>query len=124
MPLTAKGTEILSAMQKEYGAEGERVFYASRNAGVISGVDSEYELEGKSVFNLDNMAEQIASLGSEAKRLAERLDMDTGRQSRKFPGYTLAELKKIVAEGVTNMRTLDTIEKIKEEILNREAETK
>lgn len=41
MPLTAKGTEILSNMDKEYGAEkGKRVFYASRNAGTISGVDS------------------------------------------------------------------------------------
>lgn len=80
MPLTAKGTEILSAMQKEYGEkEGERVFYASRNAGVVSGVDSEYELTGKSVFNLDNMAEQISSLGSEAKRLAERMDAWNGR---------------------------------------------
>lgn len=75
MPLTAKGNDILEAMRKEYGKEeGERIFYASRNSGVISGVDSEYELEGKSVFNLDNMAEQISSLGSEAKRLAERMD--------------------------------------------------
>lgn len=40
MPLTAKGEEILAAMQKEYGAEkGKQVFYASRNAGKISGVD-------------------------------------------------------------------------------------
>lgn len=42
MPLTAKGEEILSSMKKEYGSEhGERVFYASKNAGVISGVDSD-----------------------------------------------------------------------------------
>lgn len=74
MPLTAKGNEIMEAMKKSYGAEGERIFYASRNAGVINGVDSEYELEGKSVFNLDAMAEQIASLSTEAKRLAERMD--------------------------------------------------
>ena len=41
MPLTAKGEKIKGAMQKEYGAEkGERVFYASKNAGTISGVDS------------------------------------------------------------------------------------
>jgi hypothetical protein len=40
MPLTEKGTEIKKAMESEYGPEkGERVFYASRNAGKISGVD-------------------------------------------------------------------------------------
>jgi hypothetical protein len=42
MPLTAKGNKIMSAMQKEYGAEkGKRVFYASRNKGTITGVDPE-----------------------------------------------------------------------------------
>lgn len=41
MPLTEKGSEILSNMKKEYGVEkGESVFYASRNAGAISGVDA------------------------------------------------------------------------------------
>lgn len=41
MPLTAKGTKIKEAMQQEYGEEkGERVFYASKNAGKITGVDS------------------------------------------------------------------------------------
>ena len=41
MPLTAKGTEIKSAMEKEYGnKKGEEVFYASKNAGKISGVDA------------------------------------------------------------------------------------
>lgn len=40
MPLTPKGEEIMSAMQKQYGAEkGKSVFYASKNAGKISGVD-------------------------------------------------------------------------------------
>jgi hypothetical protein len=41
MPLTAKGEEIKSAMEKQYGAEkGEEVFYASKNAGTITGVDA------------------------------------------------------------------------------------
>lgn len=40
MPLTKKGAVIKRAMDKEYGPEkGERVFYASRNAGKITGVD-------------------------------------------------------------------------------------
>ena len=38
MPLTKKGTKILAAMKKEYGAEkGKRVFYASQNKGTIKG---------------------------------------------------------------------------------------
>ena len=39
MPLTPKGRKIKRAMQYQYGAkEGERVFYASANAGTIKGV--------------------------------------------------------------------------------------
>jgi hypothetical protein len=42
VPLTEKGSKIMSAMKKEYGAKkGEQVFYASRNAGKIKGVDPE-----------------------------------------------------------------------------------
>jgi len=38
MPLTKKGTKILAAMKKEYGAgKGKRVFYASQNKGTIKG---------------------------------------------------------------------------------------
>lgn len=41
MPLTKKGQEILANMKEHYGAEeGERVFYASKNAGKIKGVDT------------------------------------------------------------------------------------
>jgi hypothetical protein len=40
MPLTKKGKEILSNMQKEYGTKkGEQVFYASKNKGKIKGVE-------------------------------------------------------------------------------------
>lgn len=40
MPLTKKGEKIKKAMTKEYGAkEGEKVFYASKNAGKIEGVE-------------------------------------------------------------------------------------
>ena len=38
MPLTAKGSTILSHMMKEYGAKkGKMVFYASQNKGTIKG---------------------------------------------------------------------------------------
>lgn len=40
MPLTSKGSKIMKAMKKEYGTKkGERVFYASANAGRIKGVE-------------------------------------------------------------------------------------
>lgn len=40
MPLTAKGSKIMSAMVKEYGAKkGKSVFYASANKGKIKGVE-------------------------------------------------------------------------------------
>jgi hypothetical protein len=41
MPLTKKGEEILSAMEKTYGnkKKAEQVLYASKNAGKITGID-------------------------------------------------------------------------------------
>jgi hypothetical protein len=42
MPLTKKGAKIKAAMSKQYGADkGEKVFYASKNAGRISGVEAD-----------------------------------------------------------------------------------
>jgi hypothetical protein len=40
MPLTKKGQTILSAMTAKYGAKkGQRVFYASINAGTVRGAE-------------------------------------------------------------------------------------
>jgi hypothetical protein len=40
MPLNKKGTKIMKAMKKEYGAKtGKKVFYASKNKGTIKGVE-------------------------------------------------------------------------------------
>ena len=40
MPLTRKGRKIMTAMHEQYGKDkGDRVFYASRNAGTITGVE-------------------------------------------------------------------------------------
>jgi hypothetical protein len=48
MPLTGKGEEIMRNMKREYGEkEGERNFYASKNAGTISGVD---QIKGSEMF--------------------------------------------------------------------------
>ena len=40
MPLTSKGTKIMSSMTKQYGSakKGKQVFYASASAGKIKGV--------------------------------------------------------------------------------------
>ena len=59
MPLTEKGEEIKSNMEKEYGPEkGEEVFYASKNAGTVSGVDA-FPIDdlGKSVLHAVDAAE-------------------------------------------------------------------
>ena len=38
-PLTKKGEEVMRAMKRSYGdMQGERIFYASENAGKITGV--------------------------------------------------------------------------------------
>ena len=42
MPLTAKGEDILSAMEREYGeSKGKSVFFASKAAGKITGTDEQ-----------------------------------------------------------------------------------
>jgi hypothetical protein len=41
MPLTSKGEEILSNLEKEYGAEkGKEVLYAGKNKGTFTGIDA------------------------------------------------------------------------------------
>lgn len=43
MPLTKKGTKIISKMKKEYGAKkGKQVFYASISKGRITGAEKKY----------------------------------------------------------------------------------
>jgi hypothetical protein len=40
MPLTTKGVKLIKKFKQEYGSKkGEKVFYASKNAGKIKGVD-------------------------------------------------------------------------------------
>jgi len=47
MPLTKKGSKIMSAMKDQYGEKkGEQVFYASKNAGKLKGVDKPKKRSG------------------------------------------------------------------------------
>ena len=48
MPLTEKGKKIKARMKKTYGANAERVFYASRNKGTITGVDKPRKSKNRS----------------------------------------------------------------------------
>lgn len=44
MPLTEKGSKIMSAMKEQYGVKkGKQVFFASKNKGKIKGVDDRKE---------------------------------------------------------------------------------
>lgn len=48
MPLTNKGSKILSAMRKEYGKKkGTSVFYASINKGKVKGAEKRSGSRGK-----------------------------------------------------------------------------
>ena len=72
MPLTEKGSEILHAMEKEYGTEkGKQVFYASKNKGTISGVDS---------------AARIDAIMEGCERLHKRLDAMVRHDGGDAPG--------------------------------------
>jgi hypothetical protein len=77
VPLTEKGEKIKSAMQNQYGSEaGERVFYASKNAGKITGVD-DVQHTGFSA----GLAEPVKKLVSECDSLATRIDAFEQRKS-------------------------------------------
>lgn len=61
MPLTAKGEEIKSAMQEEYGGKkGEEVFYASKNKGTVTGVDAMAEKNDEPKYNAEAVQKEIS----------------------------------------------------------------
>jgi hypothetical protein len=64
MPLTAKGAEIKSAMEKTYGSEkkAEQVLYASKNAGKITGIDSS---------KLDALCDAAETFGNRANMMCD-----------------------------------------------------
>ena len=51
MSLTPKGEKIKRKMKETYGANAERVFYASKNKGTIKGVDKAKKPKKRSTRN-------------------------------------------------------------------------
>jgi len=61
MPMTPKGSKIMSAMMKQYGAKkGESVFYASKNKGTIKGVEGHSGAK-KSIAVMNAIGRRLAS---------------------------------------------------------------
>jgi hypothetical protein len=63
MPLSTKGSKIMSAMQRKYGAEkGERVFYGAKSKGTISGVEKRRS-GGKPQFGAQRRLKRAGRIG-------------------------------------------------------------
>jgi hypothetical protein len=61
MPLSSKGQEILSNLDKEYGAEkGKQVLYAGKNKGTFTGIDA--------------VADAVSAMCDSVDKLAARFD--------------------------------------------------
>lgn len=71
------------------------------------------------------MMDSAIAVADQARADAQmcKLDMDTGKQNRRYPGYTTAELKKMVAEieAGKSSRTRQNADDLRQEIRNREA---
>lgn len=79
MPLTEKGSEILSNMEKEYGTEkGKEVFYASRNKGTISGVDE----GGEGFLTLEPKEGEFLTLPVQDEADAPKTELDIAKAIR------------------------------------------
>ena len=93
MPLTDKGETIKGAMAKEYGPEkGERVFYASKNAGTISGVDDTTSL-------MDRLKSRFDEITDEVNKISQRCDDLCAQDDRSAEEHALAaEFHKAEAE--------------------------
>lgn len=82
MPLTAKGTKIMASMKSQYGEkEGERVFYASKNAGKLTGVDDDAQHMGITAAE----AEPVKKLVAECDALSARMDAFENRGNQRKP---------------------------------------
>jgi hypothetical protein len=65
VPLTAKGEEIKSALEKEYGEKaGERVLYAGKNKGTFTGIDADTMMRlADAINNLQQRFDAMYSRG-------------------------------------------------------------
>jgi len=70
MPLTDKGSKIMSAMKSEYGPEkGENVFYGAKNKGTISGVDDHDSMAQQ---RFDDLVDKVHGLGRRCDAIEAR----------------------------------------------------
>ena len=85
MPLTSKGEEIKSNMEKEYGPKkGDQVLYASKNAGSISGIDAGMDL-GDQTATGGGFAFPRAQLQKSEPKIREPLTSVTGADADAAP---------------------------------------
>lgn len=122
MPLTAKGSEILANMRKEYGEKkGESVFYASRNAGKISGVDRSDEWSDearkkaaearrgsgfsstKDLRHWESRSPTFAREMAEKRSTAQKERSEMGPRPNRNDGMDRADKFKAIADAVVNL---------------------
>jgi hypothetical protein len=124
MPLTSKGSEIMSAMKKQYGEKkGEQVFYASKNAGRIAGVDmatadaedkpkkKEEKLEPTGQLKAEE--EELEKLEREHEQQGEERDIRNEIEDRKKSIRGLRdEIKKSAREALQGVEKSDALERL------------
>ena len=118
MPLTEKGEKIKGAMEKTYGPkEGERVFYASKNAGKITGVDDDEHIpleKGTSEKTINKNTSKLIAKGHNpeaAAGIAERKAREDDNQHMGFTEGEAVKIKHLVSECDALEKRMDFWEK-------------
>lgn len=84
MPITKKGEEILSAMQKKYGAKkGKQIYFASIVKGKVSGAEGKGGTgklaKAKKTYAKNNKSTKTVAKKSTKKIAAKAIDKVTNR---------------------------------------------
>jgi hypothetical protein len=104
VPLTSKGEEIKSALQKEYGKErGESILYAGKNKGTFKGVDS---------MKLDAIADAVGRMDRRFDALMERRDSEERKKKKEGPSVLDGELERAIMERDALKRKVDESEEV------------
>jgi len=118
MPLTEKGEKIHKAMVSQYGKEkGEKVFYASKNAGRITGVDDDEHIplkEGKDKKTINANVNKLLEKGHNeeaAVGIAQRKAFGDDNQHMGFTKSQASDIEKIVNLCDSVSTRLDAFEK-------------